>query len=175
MSAAAPIEANENASHSPETFSDRAQNSVKALLQRVTSASVTVDDEVVGEIGPGLLVLLGLDKGDDQAVSDRLLDKFLAYRVFADDAGRMNRSVTDIKGGVLLVSQFTLSADTGKGLRPSFSSALPPIEAEPLYDHLLTELRRRHAPVAAGRFGANMQVSLVNDGPVTFLLECTGA
>jgi D-tyrosyl-tRNA(Tyr) deacylase len=148
---------------------------VKALLQRVTCASVRVGDEVVGEIGAGLLVLLGLDKGDDQAVSDRLLDKLLAYRVFADEAGRMNRSVTDIEGGVLLVSQFTLSADTGKGLRPSFSRALPPVEAESMYHHLLRGLRSRHRPVAAGRFGADMQVSLVNDGPVTFLLECTAA
>lgn len=175
MSAAAPIEANENASHPPETFSDRAQNSMKALLQRVTSASVSVDDEVVGEIGAGLLVLLGLDKGDDEAVSDRMLDKLLAYRVFADESGRMNRSVADVEGGVLLVSQFTLSADTGKGLRPSFSRALPPSEAEFLYHYLLSELRRRHTSVAAGRFGADMQVSLVNSGPVTFLLESTAS
>ena len=146
---------------------------MKALLQRVSSASVRVGDEVVGEIGAGLLVFLGLDKGDGQSVANRLLDKLLAYRVFADEAGRMNRSVAEIEGGVLLISQFTLSADTGKGLRPSFSSALPPVEAEPLYNYLLSELRRRHTPVAAGRFGADMQVSLVNDGPVTFLLECT--
>ena len=146
---------------------------MKALLQRVSNASVRVGDEVVGEIGAGLLVFLGLDKGDGQSVANRLLDKLLAYRVFADEAGRMNRSVAEIEGGVLLISQFTLSADTGKGLRPSFSTALPPVEAEPLYNYLLNELRRRHTPVAAGRFGADMQVSLVNDGPVTFLLECT--
>lgn len=146
---------------------------MKALLQRVSSASVSVGGEVVGEIGPGLLVLLGLDQGDDREVAGRLLDKVLAYRVFADESGRMNRSVADVHGGVLLVSQFTLSADTGKGLRPSFSRALPPSEAEALYNHVLRELRSRHAPVAAGRFGADMQVSLVNDGPVTFLLECT--
>lgn len=144
---------------------------MKALLQRVTSASVAVGGEVVGDIGAGLLVFLGLDKGDDQAVADRMLDKVLAYRVFGDDQGRMNRSVTDTRGGVLLVSQFTLSADTARGLRPSFSSALPPAEAEPLYQYMLGELRRRHAPVAAGVFAADMQVSLVNDGPVTFLLE----
>ena len=107
---------------------------MKALLQRVSSASVRVEGVVVGEIGAGLLVFLGLDEGDDQAIASRLLDKLLAYRVFADEAGRMNRSVADIEGDVLLVSQFTLSADTGKGLRPSFSGALAPAEAEPLYD-----------------------------------------
>lgn len=148
---------------------------MKGLLQRVSSASVRVGDEVVGEIGAGLLVFLGLDKGDDQATANRFLDKLLAYRVFADQTGRMNRSVADIQGGVLLVSQFTLSADTGKGLRPSFSSALSPAEAEPLYNYVLNELRGRHTPVAAGRFGADMQVSLTNDGPVTFLLECAAA
>lgn len=148
---------------------------MKALLQRVSSASVRVGDELVAEIGTGLLVFLGLDKGDDQAVADRLLDKLLAYRVFADEAGRMNRSVMEIEGAVLLVSQFTLSADTGKGLRPSFSRALPPAEAEPLYRYLLSELHRRHSSVASGRFGSDMQVSLVNDGPVTFLLQCAAA
>jgi D-tyrosyl-tRNA(Tyr) deacylase len=148
---------------------------LKALLQRVSNASVRVGDEVVGEIGAGLLVFLGLDKGDGQSVANRLLDKLLAYRVFADEDGRMNRSVAEIEGGVLLISQFTLSADTGKGLRPSFSAALPPVEAEPLYNYLLSELRRRHRPVAAGKFAADMQVSLVNDGPVTFLLECTAS
>jgi D-tyrosyl-tRNA(Tyr) deacylase len=144
---------------------------VKALLQRVSSASVTVAGECVGEIGEGLLVLLGLDRGDDRAGAVRMLERILAYRVFADSAGRMNRSVTDINGGVLLVSQFTLSADTGRGLRPGFSGAMAPEEARPLYDFMLAELQRRHTPVAAGLFGADMQVSLTNDGPVTFLLE----
>ena len=144
---------------------------MKALLQRVCEARVTVDGGCVGEIDRGLLVLLGLDKGDDEGAAQRLLDKLLAYRVFADDAGRMNCSVADIDGGVLLVSQFTLSADTRKGLRPSFSSAMPPAEAEHLYNYMLAQLAERHAKVAAGRFGADMQVSLVNDGPVTFLLE----
>ena len=148
---------------------------MKALLQRVTSANVSIDGKVVGKIDAGLLVLLGLGKGDDRAVADRLLDKLLAYRVFADDYGRMNLSVMDIKGGVLLVSQFTLSADTSKGLRPGFSQAMPPAEAEPLYDYFLQQLRRRHKPVAAGSFGAHMQVSLVNDGPVTFMLECVAS
>ena len=144
---------------------------MKALLQRVSRASVSVSGEVVGEIDRGLLVLLGLDQGDDDALASRMLDKLLAYRVFPDAQGRMNLSVADIDGGVLLVSQFTLSADTRKGLRPSFSSALPPADAEPLYQRTLASLRQRHATVAAGEFGADMQVSLVNDGPVTFLLE----
>lgn len=144
---------------------------MKALLQRVSCASVMVEDVCVGEIGQGLLVLLGLDKGDDRAVADRLLSRVLAYRVFADDRGRMNRSVVDVGGGVLLVSQFTLSADTDQGLRPGFSRALPPAAAEPLFDYMLAALRGLHEPVAAGVFGADMQVSLVNDGPVTFLLE----
>ena len=144
---------------------------MKALLQRVSRARVEVDGRCTGAIGAGLLVLLGLDKGDDEAAADRMLDKLLAYRVFPDEAGRMNRSVVDVNGGVLLVSQFTLSADTCKGLRPSFSGALPPVEAEALYRYTLAELERRHADVAAGIFGADMQVSLVNDGPVTFILE----
>lgn len=143
---------------------------MKALLQRVSHAAVDVGNERVGEIGPGLLVFLGLDKGDDLALGQRMLDRLLAYRMFSDDQGRMNRSVSDIAGGVLLVSQFTLAADTGKGLRPSFSSALPPAEAESLYQQILAALCARHTDVAAGRFGADMQVSLTNDGPVTFLL-----
>jgi D-aminoacyl-tRNA deacylase len=144
---------------------------VKALLQRVSSASVSVAGECVGEIGAGLLVLLGLDRGDDRAGAERMLERILAYRMFPDGGGRMNRSVTDINGGVLLVSQFTLSADTGRGLRPGFSGAMAPQEARPLYEFVLAELQRRHSPVAAGLFGADMQVSLTNDGPVTFLLE----
>ena len=144
---------------------------MKALLQRVSEARVTVEGDIVGEIGEGLLVLLGLDKDDDEVSAGRMLDKLLAYRVFADRDGRMNCSVADIDGGVLLVSQFTLSADTRKGLRPGFSSAMPPAEAQALYQYTLEQLAQRHANVAAGRFGADMQVALVNDGPVTFLLE----
>tara|TARA_R110002072_G_scaffold16666_1_gene64838 strand:- start:63267 stop:63704 length:438 start_codon:yes stop_codon:yes gene_type:complete len=144
---------------------------VKALLQRVSRASVAVNADCIGKIDQGLLVLVGLVNGDDRAVADRMLDKLLAYRVFADAEGHMNYSVADVNGGVLLVSQFTLSADTRKGLRPSFSSAMPPVEAEPLYDYLLSQLQSRHAPVAWGVFGADMQVSLANEGPVTFLLE----
>ena len=144
---------------------------MKALLQHVSHAGVEVHGETVGAIERGLLVLLGLEKGDDLAAGERLLDKLLAYRVFPDEQGRMNRSVADIQGGVLLVPQFTLAADTRKGLRPSFSAALPPAEAEHLYHQLLQALRERHGNVAAGRFGADMQVYLVNDGPVTFMLE----
>lgn len=144
---------------------------MKALLQRVSRAQVDVDQHCVGQINQGLLVLLGLDKGDDHQAADRLLKKILAYRVFSDAQGRMNLSVVDVKGGVLLVSQFTLSADTSKGLRPGFSSAMPPAEAEQLYLYTLGQLRSEHGEVAAGVFGADMQISLVNDGPVTFLLE----
>jgi len=144
---------------------------MKALLQRVTGAGVTVAGECVGEIGPGLLVLLGLDRGDDRVTGERLLEKVLAYRMFPDEHGRMNRSVVQASGGVLLVSQFTLSADTRRGLRPGFSDAMPPDQARDLYEQLIRFLRRRHSPVATGLFGADMQVSLVNDGPVTFLLE----
>jgi D-tyrosyl-tRNA(Tyr) deacylase len=144
---------------------------MKSLLQRVSRATVTVNAETVGEIEHGLLVFLGLDRDDNRAGADRMVDKLLAYRVFADSEGRMNASVVDVHGGVLLVSQFTLSADTRKGLRPGFSSAMPPREAEQLYDYTLAQLRRHHPLVASGVFGADMQVSLVNDGPVTFLLN----
>lgn len=140
-------------------------------MQRVSRASVAVNANCVGEIQQGLLVLLGLDRGDDHVNADRMLDKLLAYRVFADEEGRMNCSVTDVEGGVLLVSQFTLSAETRKGLRPSFSAAMPPADAKPLFEYLLSQLQARHSRVASGVFGADMQVSLVNEGPVTFLLE----
>jgi len=144
---------------------------MKSLLQRVSRATVTVNAETVGEIEHGLLVFLGLDRDDDRAGADRMVDKLLAYRVFPDSEGRMNASVVDVHGGVLLVSQFTLSADTSKGMRPGFSSAMPPREAAQLYDYTLAQLSRRHPRVASGVFGADMQVSLVNDGPVTFLLS----
>ena len=144
---------------------------MRALLQRVSEARVEVDGECVGEIEAGLLVLLGLDRDDNLAVGERMLDKILSYRVFADSEGRMNLSTRDVGGGVLLVSQFTLSADTRKGLRPSFSSAMPPSEADALFARIYDNLASRHSPVARGVFGADMKVSLVNDGPVTFLLE----
>ena len=144
---------------------------MKALLQRVTEARVDVDDACIGRIGPGLLVFLGLDKGDDETAADRMVERFLAYRVFADASGKMNLSVVDTAGGVLLISQFTLAADTSRGLRPGFSTALPPVEAEQLYNYTLGQLQKIHSSVAAGQFGADMQVGLTNDGPVTFLLE----
>ena len=143
------------------------------LLQRVSRASVKIDGSVVGEIGPGLLVLLGVQRGDSAAEADRLLDKLLTYRVFDDESGRMNRSVLDTGGGLLLVSQFTLAAETRKGTRPGFSTAAAPVDAERWYDHVVSAARARVSTVATGRFGAQMQVELVNDGPVTFWLEVT--
>jgi D-aminoacyl-tRNA deacylase len=142
-----------------------------ALIQRAERASVTVDGETAGEIGAGLCTLVCAEPGDTEAGVGRLLDRLLTFRVFGDGAGRMNLSVTDVAGGLLLVPQFTLAADTSRGTRPSFSSAAPPELARRLFDHLLAEATRRHAPVAAGRFGAHMKVSLVNDGPVTFWLR----
>ena len=141
------------------------------LIQRVRSASVTVAGEVVGSIDQGLLLLLGVEKDDDIAHADKLLQKILNYRVFADADGKMNLSLRDVQGGLLVISQFTLAARTDKGLRPSFSSAKPPLEAEQLYDYFLNASAAAHSKVAAGCFGADMQVALVNDGPVTFLLK----
>lgn len=142
-----------------------------ALIQRVSSAAVHVDGRATGEIGAGLLALIGIQREDSPEKARRLLDKMLAYRVFGDDAGRMNRSLTDTGGGLLLVSQFTLAADTKKGSKPSFSPAAPPDEARQLFDHFTELARARHGSVATGEFGADMKVSLVNDGPVTFWLE----
>jgi len=144
---------------------------MKALIQRVRHARVEVAGEVVGGIDVGLLVLLGVERDDDHARADKLLHKLLRYRVFSDEQGKMNRSVSDVGGGLLLVSQFTLAADTGSGLRPSFPSAAPPMLGEELYDYVLAQAHRQHSEVACGRFGAEMQVHLQNDGPVTFLLE----
>ncbi|MCP5327513.1 MAG: D-tyrosyl-tRNA(Tyr) deacylase [Sinobacteraceae bacterium] len=143
-----------------------------ALIQRVSSARVEVDGETVGRIDTGLLALIGIRLDDDQASAARLLERLLTYRVFSDDAGRMNRSLLDLGGGgLLLVPQFTLAAETRRGTRPGFSTAAPPAQAAALFDALVAMARERHAVVATGRFGANMQVSLVNDGPVTFWLE----
>ena len=142
-----------------------------ALLQRVTQASVAVDGQVIGAIDAGLMVLLCAERGDSEKEADALLDKLLAYRVFADDAGKMNRSVADVQGGLLLVPQFTLAADTRSGTRPSFTPAAPPDAARALFDHFVTAAHSRQARVATGRFGADMQVSLTNDGPVTFWLQ----
>ena len=142
------------------------------LIQRVSRAEVRVGDEVCGEIGPGLLLLLGVQQGDAWPEGRKLLSKILNYRVFNDEQGRMNLSLKDVQGGLLIVSQFTLAADTGRGLRPSFSAAAPPDQARALYEQFV-QAAREEAPVAVGRFGADMQVALVNDGPVTFLLEAS--
>jgi D-tyrosyl-tRNA(Tyr) deacylase len=144
------------------------------LLQRVSEASVRVEDRTVGEIGLGLLVFVGVERGDDKAAADRLLTRLLTYRVFADSEGRMNRSLQDVGGGLLLVSQFTLAADTKKGTRPSFSSAAEPEQGRRLFDYLVARARASHPVVATGEFGADMKVSLVNDGPVTFWLQVRG-
>lgn len=142
-----------------------------ALIQRVASARVDVDGETVGVIGAGLLALIAVQPEDGEANVQRMLERLLGYRVFADADGRMNRSLTDTAGGLLLVSQFTLAADTRKGMRPGFSRAAPPEHGRLWFDRLLELARSRHGAVACGRYGANMQVHLVNEGPVTFWLE----
>jgi D-tyrosyl-tRNA(Tyr) deacylase len=142
------------------------------LVQRVTSASVSIEENIYGHINQGILLLLGVEKNDAAGQADQLLKKILNYRIFADNSGKMNQSLTDINGDLLIVSQFTLAADTKKGLRPSFSSAAPPTEAEALYDYFLDQANKIHnGKIASGQFGADMQVSLCNDGPVTFLLS----
>ena len=143
-----------------------------ALIQRVTEASVRVDGEVVGAIGPGLLALVGVQPGDAEPQFQRIAQRLLGYRIFGDDTGKMNRSLTDIGGKLLLVSQFTLAADTRSGMRPGFSTAAAPAEAGRSFERLVAICRELHPPgVEIGRFGAHMVVSLVNDGPVTFLLQ----
>lgn len=142
-----------------------------ALLQRVAEARVACDGETVGAIGPGLCVFGCAERGDTPRQAERLAERILAFRIFADAAGRMNRSVRDAGGAVLLVPQFTLAADTRGGNRPSFTPAADPASGQALYEALVREVAARHAPVATGRFGAHMQVSLVNDGPVTFWLR----
>ena len=144
---------------------------MRVLIQRVTRAQATVANRVVGSIDQGLLLLIAIEKQDNWATLQKMADKLLAYRVFSDADGRMNLSVKNIKGGILAVSQFTLAADTRKGLRPGFSSAAPPERAEELYNQFVTLLKQQHTPVATGQFTADMQIELVNDGPVTFLLE----
>ncbi|GGB90915.1 D-aminoacyl-tRNA deacylase [Pseudoduganella buxea] len=141
------------------------------LLQRVTAAQVVVDGAVVGAIDGGLMVLVCAERGDSEREADALLAKLLSYRVFSDEAGKMNRSVTDVAGGLLLVPQFTLAADTRSGTRPSFTPAAPPDEGKRLFDYFVRQASSRHGTVATGRFGADMQVSLTNDGPVTFWLQ----
>ncbi len=142
-----------------------------ALLQRVSEARVEIDAQIVGAIGLGLLVFLGVRPADDEAAALRLLKRLLQYRVFADEAGKMNLSVAEVAGGLLLVPQFTLAADTAKGLRPGFSTAAPPEQGRRLFAFFVQAARAQHARVETGVFGAHMQVSLTNDGPVTIWLE----
>ena len=147
-----------------------------ALIQRVLEAAVTVDGRTVGAIGPGLLALVCAERGDTEASADKLLAKLLGYRVFSDEAGKMNRSVSNLDGhgaagALLLVSQFTLAADTNSGTRPSFTPAASPADGKRLFDHFVTQARARHPIVETGEFGAHMRVALVNDGPVTFWLQ----
>lgn len=142
-----------------------------ALIQRVSSASVMVNDETVGAIGPGLLVLLGVERDDQQANADKLLRKVLGYRVFGDEAGKMNLNVVQAGGSLLVVSQFTLVADTNSGLRPGFSGGASPADADTWYRYFVAAAQRQGVTTATGRFAADMQVSLVNDGPVTFWLQ----
>jgi len=144
---------------------------MKALIQRVKHASVEVEGELTGSIDGGILLLLGVEKGDTEADADKLLKKVLGYRIFSDDEGKMNLNVQQVGGGLLVVSQFTLVADTRKGMRPSFSSGATPAEGERLYDYFVEQARGVHNPVATGQFAADMKVSLLNDGPVTFMLE----
>ncbi|MEH6628717.1 MAG: D-aminoacyl-tRNA deacylase [Motiliproteus sp.] len=141
------------------------------LIQRVSEASVRVENEMIGAIGPGILLLLGIQKDDDQAKADKLLKKILAYRIFSDAEDRMNLSLQQVNGSLLIVPQFTIAADTRKGLRPSFSSAAHPKDGERLYDYFVQQAHLQHPQVATGSFGADMKVSLLNDGPVTFMLD----
>ena len=147
---------------------------MKAVLQRVTSASVTVDGEIVGEIGGGLVVLLGIARSDTPAMAKELAEKTCHLRIFGDDLGKMNRSVQDVGGSALVISQFTLLGDTRRGRRPSFIDAADPETATALYTEYMREIAARGIPVKAGRFGADMKVALVNDGPVTLVLELNG-
>jgi D-tyrosyl-tRNA(Tyr) deacylase len=144
---------------------------VIGLLQRVAQARVEVDGASVGSIGPGLMVLVCAERGDGQTEADRLLERVLGYRVFADAEGKMNLSLREVQGGLLLVPQFTLAADTHKGMRPSFTPAAPPADGERLFDYFVARARAAYAAVESGCFGAHMQVSLTNDGPVTIWLR----
>jgi D-aminoacyl-tRNA deacylase len=147
---------------------------MRAVVQRVSRAKVAVDDETAGEIGSGLLVFVGVAPGDGRADASALADKLVALRVFQDEEGRMNRSVSDVGGGILVVSQFTLYADVGRGRRPSFTGAADPTDAEPLVEAVVERISELGIPTATGRFGAMMEVDLVNQGPVTLVLEVSG-
>lgn len=142
-----------------------------ALIQRVSEAAVRVDGEIIAQIGVGLLALIGVERNDSERNADRMLERLLGYRVFGDEQGRMNLALNDTAGGLLLVPQFTLAADTRKGTRPGFSTAAAPEHAHALFEYLLAHARHAHPAVASGRFGADMAVSLTNQGPVTFRLE----
>jgi D-tyrosyl-tRNA(Tyr) deacylase len=144
---------------------------VIALIQRVNWAQIYIDNTLHADIGQGILALIGIEKEDDDKLAQKLLDKILAYRIFADSDGKMNLDLKDIDGDLMLVSQFTLAAETEKGLRPGFSSAKSPVEAEVIYDKLEQAAREQHEFVRSGKFGTDMQVSLENDGPVTFILK----
>ena len=144
---------------------------MKALLQRVSSSMVEVNEKIVGQINKGLLVFVGFEKNDDKDCADKMINKIMTYRVFPDSDEKMNLSVQDISGDLLIVSQFTLAAETKSGTRAGFSTAMPPIPAEKLYNYFLEKTKTLHAPTESGVFRADMKVSIVNDGPVTFLLE----
>ncbi|WP_250656593.1 D-aminoacyl-tRNA deacylase [Alkalimarinus coralli] len=144
---------------------------MKGLIQRVSEASVRVDGGVVGEIGKGILLLLGVEKDDSQKSADRLLNKVLSYRIFDDESGKMNLSLKDVDGALLIVSQFTIVADTKKGLRPGFSSGAAPEHGRLLYEYFARQAAELNSKVELGSYGADMKVSLINDGPVTFMLE----
>ena len=144
---------------------------MKALIQRVSSSQVEADGKTVGKIDKGLLVFLGLEKKDNELIADKMMSKIISYRVFPDENQKMNLSLKDIKGDVLIISQFTLAADTKNGTRAGFSTALPPIEAESLYDYFIDKIKESNLKIQSGIFGADMKVSLLNDGPVTFMLE----
>lgn len=142
------------------------------LLQRVKNASVTVNEQVIGAVKQGLLVLVCAEKGDSEEQCEKLAKKVLAYRIFEDENGKMNKSVSDIGGEILIVSQFTLAADTAKGLRPSFTPAADPETGKRLYEHFIEKIKESGLKTETGQFGANMQVALINDGPVTIWLKC---
>ena len=144
---------------------------MKALIQRVTSSIIEVDDKIVGQIDSGLLVFVGIEKQDDLLNADKMIERIISYRVFSDSDGKMNLNLKDIGGSILIVSQFTLAADTKNGTRAGFSTAMPPIQAESIYDYIVEKIKALKIDTQCGIFGADMKVSLVNDGPVTFLLD----